>query len=109
MAIRTYARGDKAWGECGRCGRRALLRELVFDGRYTNLRVHPECRDDKHPLEDVPYAKIEDPVALWRPTTDLTGQGPITFFLPLYVVDDDTNIGQFVEADSIGQVTVTVV
>jgi hypothetical protein len=108
MAIRTYARGNKAWGECGRCGRRALLKTLVFDGRYPNLRVHPECRDTLHPLEDVPYAKVEDPIALWKPTTDLTGQGPVVFFLPLYDVASDSRLGQYVEVESIGDVTVVV-
>lgn len=63
-----YARGSQAWGICQRCGFRALLNTLIFDGRYAWLRVHPECWEDKHPQERM--TKVYDPVALFRPSPE---------------------------------------
>jgi len=60
-----YAPGRKAWGECGRSGARALLKDLVFDGRFPNMRVLPDWREDRHPQETLP--KIDDAIALYRP------------------------------------------
>lgn len=65
---RKYARGAEAWGECGRCAARFLLRELVFDGQYPNMRVCTSCFEPKHPQENL--KRIDDPVALWRPAPE---------------------------------------
>jgi hypothetical protein len=64
----TYARGDKAWGICARSGRRMLLKDMVFDGQYPNMRVDPAWYEPKHPLERVVNRK--DPIALWRPAPE---------------------------------------
>lgn len=66
-----YARGDKAWGWCQRCGLRALLKDLVFDGYYPEMRVHPKCRDDRHPQERL--TPIKDAQALYRPSPEPGG------------------------------------
>lgn len=60
-----YAPGRRAWGECGRSGRRMLLKDMVFDGRYPNMRVDPAWYEGKHPQETLP--KVEDAIALYRP------------------------------------------
>ena len=62
---RKYARGDNAVGICGRSGRKMLLRDMVFDGRYPNMRVDPEWYEGKHPQEEI--VRVDDPVALYRP------------------------------------------
>lgn len=64
MATR-YAPGRKAWGECARSGRRMLLKDMTFDGRFPNLRVDPAWREEKHPQENLP--KVSDGIALHRP------------------------------------------
>ena len=59
-----YAKGDRAWGICQRCGQRDRLYALVFDEHYPLLRVHRECFDIRHPQERL--LPVLDPVALWR-------------------------------------------
>ena len=71
----AYARGSKAWGICQRCGLRALLSELVLDGYYRDLRVHAECRDDRHPQERLPV--VSDPQALWKPSPEQGAIAPV--------------------------------
>lgn len=70
-----YAKGSRAWGICGRSGKKTLLREMVFDGRFPNLRVDPDWWEDKHPQEFLP--KVEDPTALYRPSPEVIA-GPTT-------------------------------
>lgn len=65
---REYAKGTKAWGRCQRCDLRALLHELIFDGRYPWLRVHPECFEPVHPQERL--VSVYDPVALYHPSPE---------------------------------------
>ena len=64
----AYAKGRLAWGLCQRCGLRFLLRELVLDGYYPNIRVCPGCYDPPQPQERL--AVVSDPVALWKPAVD---------------------------------------
>lgn len=64
----TYARGNRAWGLCQRCGLRGLLNNLLFDQQYPNLRVHPECWDEKHPQERL--LPVSDATSLWRPSPE---------------------------------------
>lgn len=64
-----YAKGQHAWGICGRSGKKMLLKDMVFDGRYPNMRVDPGWWEDKHPQEFLP--KVEDPVALYRPSPEV--------------------------------------
>ena len=49
-----YARGEHAVGECGRCGRKRKLRELIEDGYTVGLMVCNDagCWDPHHPQED---------------------------------------------------------
>lgn len=72
---RKYASGHKAWFICQRCGQRGLYRLSMFDGYFPNLRVHPECWEDKHPQENLP--KVSDPIALWRPSPEFGGVAPV--------------------------------
>lgn len=65
---RKYASGAKAWGICGRSGQRMLLKDMIFDGRFPAMRVHPSWWEPKDPLEYAP--KLEDPIALWRPAPE---------------------------------------
>lgn len=64
-----YAKGSHAWGICGRSGQKMLLKNMVFDGRFPNMRVHPDWWEDKHPQEYMP--KVEDPTALYRPSPEV--------------------------------------
>src|SRR5438105_387515 len=66
---KQYARGSRAWGICASSGRKMLLKDLVFDGRFPNMRVDPAWREDKHPQETLP--RVEDPVALYRPSPEV--------------------------------------
>lgn len=66
---RQYARGERAWGICGRSGRKMLLKDMVFDGRYPNMRVDPDWYEARHPLETLPM--VDDPVALYRPSPEV--------------------------------------
>lgn len=63
-----YATGDRAWGLCQICGLRFLLRDLVFDGYYPNLRVCVPCYDPRQPQEFL--VDVTDPTALWRPSPE---------------------------------------
>ena len=70
-----YARGSKAWGNCARCGLRALLNDLVFDEYLPGMRVHSACKDFRHPQERLP--KTTDPTALWKPSPDDADTAPV--------------------------------
>jgi len=43
-----------------------LLKDMVFDGRYPNLRVDPAYFESKHPQEALP--KVDDAIGLYRPS-----------------------------------------
>ena len=81
MAGSRYARGSKAWGICERSGRKLLLRDMVYDGEWPDMRVAPDEYDPQHPQEYIPDEY--DPETLWDPTTDLDAaqseQGDINF------------------------------
>jgi hypothetical protein len=66
--VPAYAKGHLAWGLCSRCGLRYLLRELVLDGYFPNIRVCQGCYDPPQPQERL--AVVSDPVALWKPAPD---------------------------------------
>lgn len=63
---RKYARGDNAVGICGRSGRKMLLRDMVFDGQFPNMRVDPEWYEPRHPQEQI--VRVNDAVSLYRPS-----------------------------------------
>jgi len=63
-----FAQGKLAWGLCLRCGLRYLLKELVLDGYFPNIRVCEGCYDAPQPQERL--AVVSDPVALWKPAVD---------------------------------------
>lgn len=67
----NYAKGSLAWGLCQKCGLRSLLRELVFDGQISWLRVCDDCYDVKHPQERL--IPVADPQALWHPSPEVGG------------------------------------
>lgn len=64
----AFAPGRKAWGICGRSGARALLKNLVFDGRFPNMRVLPDWFESRHPQET--QKDLRDSIALYRPAPD---------------------------------------
>lgn len=66
---KQYATGRRAWGICGRSGRKMLLKDMVFDGRFPNMRVDPAWYEARHPQETLP--RVEDPVALYRPSPEV--------------------------------------
>lgn len=68
MSDAHYAHGERAWGICQRCGKRALLKDLVFDGYYPSLRVHEACFEARHPQDRL--APVIDPIALYRPAPE---------------------------------------
>jgi hypothetical protein len=86
MADQHYAHGRKAWGICGRCGQRDYLNDLVFDGYYPSLRVHPRCYEARHPQDRL--APVTDPIALWRPSPE---DYPITPPVLTGFVGEDAN------------------
>jgi hypothetical protein len=57
-----------AKGQCQRCGLFYLLKELVMDGYYPNIRVCAGCYDPPQPQERL--AVVSDAVALYKPTPD---------------------------------------
>jgi hypothetical protein len=63
-----YAVGRIAKGQCQRCGLFYLLKELVMDGYYPNVRVCVGCYDAPQPQERL--AVVSDAVALYKPTPD---------------------------------------
>lgn len=69
MAGSRYAQGSKAWGECERSGKKMLLKDMVYDGEWPDMRVAPGEYDPEHPQEYLPDEF--DPETLWDPTTDL--------------------------------------
>ena len=71
----AYATGRYAVGVCARCGFKEKLNSLVFDGYYTNLRVHRECRDYRHPQERI--VKVRDPQTLYRPSPEQADIPPV--------------------------------
>lgn len=46
-----------------------LLKNMVFDERYPNMRVDPDWWEGKHPQEFLP--KVNDPTALYRPAVEV--------------------------------------
>ena len=72
----TYAKGTYSKGRCGRCGDKCDYRDLIDDGQFPGLRVHPDCYDMKHPVETP--LNVQDGIALRKPAPD---------------IDDDTGVG----------------
>lgn len=70
-----FARGERAWGFCQRCGDRRLLSELVRDGRVRNLLVCPQGCQDIKPPQEKPFV-ADDAIALRRPSPDVDDDGP---------------------------------
>jgi hypothetical protein len=69
LMAKKFAEGRRAWGICARSGAKALLSQLIPDGRFPNLRVLPEWWEPRHPLEFLP--KVEDPIALRLPSPEV--------------------------------------
>lgn len=80
-----YARGDKAWGECARSGKRVRLNAMVEDGQLEGMLVAPEWYEPKHPLE-IPQ-DVDDPVALAEPAPEIS--------IPAVVGDDGMSQAQY--------------
>lgn len=98
MAVK-YAKGSRAWGICARSGAKALLSQLVFDGRFPNMRVLPEWWEGRHPQEFLP--KLDDPIALYRPSPEVI-RGPTA---PVLVVTLVTGVPQLVWSPSETDIT----
>jgi hypothetical protein len=72
--VAKYVRGDKAVGICRRSGIKMLRKDMVEDGYYPGLMVHPDWADGRHPQERLP--KLADPVTLYKPAPDDAGDPP---------------------------------
>lgn len=60
MAYRSPKRGSVAVGECGRSGQKMLLKDMVEDGYYPGLLVHPGWYEGRHPQEEF-WAVFDNP------------------------------------------------
>jgi len=67
--MKRHASGRYALGQCARCGFTAPYKQLVADEYKPGLRVHPWCKDEKHPAEKPIDAG--DAVNLKYPAPDL--------------------------------------
>jgi len=68
--VGNYAKGNKAFGFCDRCGFRYNLRELKTETvnlSPTNLRVCPVCWDQDQPQNMLGRIPVDDPQALRDP------------------------------------------
>ena len=66
----SFAKGNKAFGFCDRCGFRYKLRELKTETvnlASTNLLVCPECWDPDQPQNMLGRLRVDDPQALRNP------------------------------------------
>ena len=66
----SFAKGNKAFGFCDRCGFRYKLRELKTETvnlASTNLMVCPECWDPDQPQNRLGRWRVDDPQALRNP------------------------------------------
>ena len=100
--MKKYARGDKAWGECERSGKKTLLANMVEDGYDVGLMVHPAFYDPPHP-QDVP-ATAGEALALARPAPPNNAFSPVVS-LPLYDLVNDRINSAFPTGLSVGRVS----
>lgn len=68
---RRFARGDNAWGECARSGRRMLRNDMVLDPR-TGMLVDPAWSEIADPR---PPSRLIDGIALHRPAPSKDREG----------------------------------
>jgi hypothetical protein len=85
----TFAKGNKALGECGRCGKQVLLRHLIEDGFVPGLLVERRCWEPTYPAPV--RTPIEDPIAVENPSPCLDKVGCTITFPNYDVVNDRTN------------------
>lgn len=85
----TTARGNKAWGECGRCGSRVLLRNMISDGYIDNLIVCRSCYEPPDYSESL--QPLDDPVSVDRPAPSNNRVGVEITFPNYDVVNDVVN------------------
>lgn len=85
-----YAHGSKAWGMCQRCGLRSYLNDLVPDGRYPDILVHPNDCYEPPVIEEQSIPKIFDAVNLKKPSPD-NDKNDISISFPNYQADSDQN------------------
>lgn len=64
-----WARGNKAWGHCDRCGWRYLLKHLRRE-KHTKLKVCPPCWEPVPQQSWPPHPAPRDAVALKDPRPD---------------------------------------
>lgn len=100
-----YARGDKAWGECGRCGRRVYLKQLIEDGYTPGLMVERACWEPIYPFETL--SAIDDPITLERPSPSLNKENGAVR-LPNLNTDTNQTNNPFHIGVSLGQISITV-
>lgn len=74
-----------AIGECGRSGQKMLLSEMVEDGYYPGLMVHPTWYEPRHPQEE--FRAIHDEPSLKRPMPE---NNSLNLTVTWPVLDEDT-------------------
>lgn len=93
-----WARGNKAWGECQKTGRRMLINNMVRDGYYKVI-VDPRAYDPPEPTErPIP---VVDAIAINNPAPDVDRQLTVITY-PLYDVVRDITLGALLEIDNLG-------
>lgn len=85
-----YAKGNNAWGVCQRSGFRYKLRELVNDGRFPHLLVHPSHYDPPDAQETL--TPIMDAYTLQHPSPELTRDAEFVTF-PIYSIFGSPKLG----------------
>lgn len=101
---RRFARGERAWGECARSGRRMLLKDMVEDAR-TGLLVDPSWAEDPDPL---PPARISDGISLHRPAPSHDREGVEFVFGYAYDLATDQSAPPLIAYYASGVPSVTV-
>lgn len=71
-----FASGKIAIAECDRCGfqyKLKQLRNLVINGKTTNIKACPECWELDQPQLHLGEFPVSDPQAIRNPRPDFTG------------------------------------
>jgi hypothetical protein len=68
---KQYATGRRALAECQRSGARVRYKDIISDGYIPGLLVSKEWYEAPHPLDE-PLRDIDDPVALYQPSPEIS-------------------------------------
>jgi hypothetical protein len=89
-----YAKGKHSKGRDARSGDKVKYKDMVSDGQFPGLRVMPEWRDIKHPVEK-PF-DAEEGIALRFPAPDIEDDSGIG------LNDDNEVLADTLDGESFG-------